>query len=360
MTVVVLSLFCSMFALISLHCFLYGCNLFMWKNTRINQNFIFDFAPNTALTHRDSFLMSASIMCTVVAVLVINLFLRNVGASYAKVVPGALIVLSMGVLVCPFNVFYRATRYYFMRVLRNIVFSPFYKVLMADFFMADQLTSQIPLLRHMEFTACYFMAGSFTANPYETCTNSQEYKHLAYVISFVPYYWRAMQCLRRYLEEHDTNQLANAAKYVSAMVAAVVRFKYSATPTPFWALMVIISSSGATIYQLYWDFVKDWGFFTRKSKNRWLRDDLILKNKSFYYVSMVLNLALRLAWTVSVMEIHVSINQTRLLYFSLASLEIIRRGHWNFYRLENEHLNNVGKFRAVKSVPLPFRELETD
>jgi hypothetical protein len=94
MTVVVLSLFCSMFALISLHCFLYGCNLFMWKNTRINQNFIFDFAPNTTLTHRDAFLMSASIMCTVVATLVINLFLRNVGASYAKVVPGTLIVVS--------------------------------------------------------------------------------------------------------------------------------------------------------------------------------------------------------------------------------------------------------------------------
>jgi xenotropic and polytropic retrovirus receptor 1 len=29
-------------------------------------------------------------------------------------------------------------------------------------------------------------------------------------------------------------------------------------------------------------------------------------------------------------------------------------------RLENEHLNNAGKFRAVKTVPLPFRELETD
>ncbi|KAM0873495.1 hypothetical protein ACQ4PT_038033 [Festuca glaucescens] len=350
----------SMFALISLHCFLYGCNLFMWKSTRINQNFIFDFAPNTALTHRDAFLMSASIMCTVVAALVINLFLKNAGASYANAVPGALIVFSMGVLVCPFNVFYRSTRYCFMRVLRNIVFSPFYKVLMADFFMADQLTSQIPLLRHMEFAACYFMAGSFRANPYETCTNSQQYKHLAYVISFLPYYWRAMQCLRRYLEEHDTNQLANAGKYVSAMVAAAVRFKYSATPTPFWALMVIISSSGATVYQLYWDFVKDWGFFTPKSKNRWLRDELILKNKSIYYVSMVLNLALRLAWMVSVMKIRVSKNETRLLDFSLASLEIIRRGHWNFYRLENEHLNNVGKFRAVKTVPLPFRELETD
>uniref|UniRef100_A0ACD5ZE86 Uncharacterized protein n=1 Tax=Avena sativa TaxID=4498 RepID=A0ACD5ZE86_AVESA len=350
----------SMFALISLHCFLYGCNLFMWKSTRINQNFIFDFAPNTALTHRDAFLMSASIMCTVVAALVINLFLRNAGVSYANAVPGALIVLSTGLLVCPFNVFYRSTRYCFMRVLRNIVFSPFYKVLMADFFMADQLTSQIPLLRHMEFAACYFMAGSFRANPYETCTNSQNYKHLAYVISFLPYYWRAMQCLRRYLEENDTNQLANAGKYVSAMVAAAVRFKYSATPTPFWMSMVIISCLGATFYQLYWDFVKDWGFFAAKSKNLWLRDELILKKKSVYYASMVLNLVLRLAWTESVMKFHISKNETRLLDFALASLEIIRRGHWNFYRLENEHLNNVGKFRAVKTVPLPFRELETD
>ncbi|BAF10378.1 phosphate transporter PHO1-2 [Oryza sativa Japonica Group] len=351
----------SMFALISLHIFLYGCNLFMWKNTRINHNFIFDFSSNTALTHRDAFLMSASIMCTVVAALVINLFLKNAGVAYANALPGALLLLSTGVLFCPFDIFYRSTRYCFMRVMRNIIFSPFYKVLMADFFMADQLTSQIPLLRHMEFTACYFMAGSFRTHPYETCTSGQQYKHLAYVISFLPYFWRALQCLRRYLEEgHDINQLANAGKYVSAMVAAAVRFKYAATPTPFWVWMVIISSSGATIYQLYWDFVKDWGFLNPKSKNRWLRNELILKNKSIYYVSMMLNLALRLAWTESVMKIHIGKVESRLLDFSLASLEIIRRGHWNFYRLENEHLNNVGKFRAVKTVPLPFRELETD
>uniref|UniRef100_A0A453PZW5 EXS domain-containing protein n=1 Tax=Aegilops tauschii subsp. strangulata TaxID=200361 RepID=A0A453PZW5_AEGTS len=145
------------------------------------------------------------------------------------------------------------------------------------------------------------------------------------------------------------------------MVAAAVRFKYSATPTPFWVWLVLISSSGATVYQLYWDFVKDWGFFTPKSKNLWLRDGLILKNKFTYYISMVfyfvqliysaaltrkrqasgalilsqmqmLNLVLRLAWTESVMKIRVSKNETRLLDFSLASLEIIRRGHWNFYR----------------------------
>ncbi|WVZ73198.1 hypothetical protein U9M48_021539 [Paspalum notatum var. saurae] len=386
----------SMFALISLHVFLYGCNLFMWKSTRINHNFIFDFSSSTALTHRDAFLMSASIMCTVVAALVINLFVRNAGPTYANALPGALLLLSTAVLFCPFNIFYRSTRYCFMRVIRNIIFSPFYKdvlamqVLMADFFMADQLTSQIPLLRHMEFAACYFMAGTFRADAYQTCTRSSQYTHLAYVISFLPYYWRAMQCLRRYLEEgHDINQLANAGKYVSAMVAAAVRFKYAATPTPLWMWMVVISSSGATIYQLYWDFVMDWGFLNPHSKNLWLRDQLILKNKSVYYVSMVLhpvrlifstttdlgnpkfsttnafakqmlNLALRLAWAQSVMKLHLGRVESRLLDFSLASLEIIRRGHWNFYRLENEHINNAGKFRAVKTVPLPFRELETD
>jgi xenotropic and polytropic retrovirus receptor 1 len=120
--------FRSMFALISLHVFLYGCNLLAWKSSRISHNFIFDFSPSTALTHRDAFLLSASIMCTVVAALVVNLFLSNAGATYANALPGALLLLSAAALFCPFNVFYRSTRYCFMRVMRNIMLSPFYKV----------------------------------------------------------------------------------------------------------------------------------------------------------------------------------------------------------------------------------------
>ncbi|THG04271.1 hypothetical protein TEA_030078 [Camellia sinensis var. sinensis] len=38
----------------------------------------------------------------------------------------------------------------------------------------------------------------------------------------------------------------------------------------------------------------------------------------------------------------------------VAVLEIICHGIWNFFRLENEHPNNVDKYRAFKSVPLPF------
>ncbi|XP_010905832.1 phosphate transporter PHO1-2 [Elaeis guineensis] len=353
----------SMFALLSLHIFLYGCNLFMWRGTRINHNFIFEFNPSTALKHRDAFLICTSFMTTVIGAMVIHLLLRSAGVSsqHVESIPGVLLLLFTGLLICPINIFYRPTRYSFLRVIRNIMFSPFYKVLMVDFFMADQLTSQIPLLRHMEFTACYFMAGGFRIHPYETCTRSQQYKLLAYVISFLPYYWRAMQCARRFIEEgYDANHLANAGKYVSAMLAAAARWKYAVEPTPLWLAVVIISSTAATFYQLYWDFVKDWGFFDPNSKNIWLRDELILKNKCIYYVSIALNFVLRLAWIESVMRFNLGRVEHRLVDFLLASLEIIRRGHWNFYRLENEHLNNAGKFRAVKNVPLPFRELDSD
>ncbi|GLJ24727.1 hypothetical protein SUGI_0472780 [Cryptomeria japonica] len=35
------------------------------------------------------------------------------------------------------------------------------QVVMTDFFMANQLTSQVTLLRHLEFIACYYIGGSF-------------------------------------------------------------------------------------------------------------------------------------------------------------------------------------------------------
>lgn len=353
----------SMFALLSLHLFMYGCNLFMWKTTRINYNFIFEFKSSTALKFRDAFLICTSIMTAVVGAMVIHLIMLSTDTFPQQVnaIPGILLLIFTIILICPFNIFYRSTRYCLLRIIRNIVCSPFYKVLMVDFFMADQLTSQIPLMRHMESTACYFLAETFKTHQYETCKTGKFYRELVYLISFAPYYWRAMQCARRWFDECDINQLANLGKYVSAMVAAGARLTYARDPeSNLWLIIVIATSIAATIYQLYWDFVKDWGFFDVKSKNPCLRNNLILKNKSIYYISMVINFFLRVAWVETVLHFNIGMLESRVLDFSLASLEVIRRGHWNFYRLENEHLNNVGKFRAVNAVPLPFRETDSE
>lgn len=90
-------------------------------------------------------------------------------------------------------------------------------------------------------------------------------------------------------EGYDPNHLANAGKYISAMLAAAVRWKYALDPTPLWLAIVIITSTFATFYQLYWDFVKDWGLLNLHSRNLFLRDELMLKNKCIYYVSLVIS-----------------------------------------------------------------------
>ncbi|KAL5722928.1 Phosphate transporter PHO1 3 [Ranunculus cassubicifolius] len=68
----------------------------------------------------------------------------------------------------------------------------------------------------------------------------------------------------------------------------------------------------------------------------------------------VLNVLLRFAWLQTVMKLKTFPLHQQALIAIVASLEIIRRGIRNFFRLENEHLNNVGKYRAFKSIPLPF------
>ncbi|GKU85720.1 hypothetical protein SLEP1_g346 [Rubroshorea leprosula] len=355
----------SVFALISLHLFMYGCNLFMWKSTRINYNFIFEFQPSTALKYRDAFLICTTFMTAVVGAMIIHLLLRASGfsPSHVDTIPGILLLIFIALLVCPFDTLYRPTRFCFLRVMRNIVCSPFYKVVLVDFFMADQLTSQIQLLRQLESTACYFLAGNFRTHHHETCKEGRFFKELSYVISFLPYYWRALQCARKWYDKNDISNLANMGKYVSAMVAAGVRLAYnnSQNRSHLGFAIVLVTSVVATLYQLYWDFVKDWGLLNRSSKNPWLRDRLILKKKSIYYLSMALNVVLRIAWVEAVIKLrNQSVVEHNLLEFFLASLEVIRRGHWNFYRLENEYLNNVGKFRPVQAVPLPFDEMDSD
>ncbi|CAD5314527.1 unnamed protein product [Arabidopsis thaliana] len=120
-----------------------------------------------------------------------------------------------------------------------------------------------------------------------------------------------------------------------------------------WKIAAWVFSGLATFYGTYWDIVYDWGLLHRPSKS-WLREKLLVPHKSVYYVAMVVNVVLRLAWLQTVLDFNISFLHRETMVALIAILEIIRRGIWNFFRLENEHLNNVGKFRAFKSVPLPF------
>ncbi|XVF03484.1 hypothetical protein REPUB_Repub04eG0265200 [Reevesia pubescens] len=352
----------SMFSLLFLHFFLYGCNIFMWRKARINYSFIFELTPTKELKYRDLFLICTISMTAVLGIMFVHLSLVTKEHSYAQVqaIPGLLLLVFLLLLVCPFNIFYKSSRYRFLRVIRNIILSPLYKVVMLDFFMADQLCSQVPMLRNLEYVACYYITGSYKTQDYGYCMRAKHYRDLAYAVSFLPYYWRAMQCARRWFDEGQTNHLVNLGKYVSAMLAAGARVAYEKERSIGWLCLVVVMSSAATVYQLYWDFVKDWGLLQLNSNNPWLRNELMLRRKFIYYFSMGLNLILRLAWLQTVVHSSFEHVDYRVTGLFLAALEVIRRGLWNFYRLENEHLTNAGKFRAVKTVPLPFHEVDEE
>ena len=49
------------------------------------------------------------------------------------------------------------------------------------------------MLRNLEYIACYYMTGSYATQDYGYCMRVKYYRDLAYAVSFLPYYWRAMQ-----------------------------------------------------------------------------------------------------------------------------------------------------------------------
>jgi len=93
--------------------------------------------------------------------------------------------------------------------------------------------------------------------------------------------------MRRWADESDTIHLANAGKYLSAAAALALRIVYNLNPGVAWLTIFFIVSSIATVYQVYWDVVVDWGLLHPNSQNPWLRDQLLLDHKSIYFASMV-------------------------------------------------------------------------
>ena len=159
---------------------------------------------------------------------------------------------------------------------------------------------------------------------------------------------------------HSINEHAKAykkkkkkkkGKYLTTMTVAIFSGMKRIYGGQVWLSLWIIFSIFGVVYASSWDLFMDWGLLNVKSKNYLLRDTLMYKRKWIYYLAMPLNVVLRCAWVLTLAE---NTTSPVLRDYFLALLEIYRRFQWNFFRLENEHVNNVGKYRATKSIPLPF------
>ncbi|KAF5958562.1 hypothetical protein HYC85_005787 [Camellia sinensis] len=309
-----------------------------WRHFRVNYAFIFGFKKGMELGYREVLLVSSGLAVLTVAGVISNLDMDmdpRTGRSFrttTELVPLGLVTLVLLITFCAFNAFYRSSRFFLIQCAFHCLCVPLYKITLPDFFFADQLTSPVQALRCSEFYVCYYGWGDFKRRS-KKCSKSDIFNVFYIIVAVVPYWVRFIQCLRCLVEERDSMHALNGLKYFSTIIAVVMRTGNDLKWGKTWKIMATTSSGVAIIASTYWDIVIDWGLLRRNSRNPWLRDKLLISNKSVYFVAIVsTECALRFAWMQSVLGLYDMPFPNRTAITAIvACLEIIRRGIWNFF-----------------------------
>lgn len=159
-------------------------------------------------------------------------------------------------------------------------------------------------LQHIFYIACYYEEKAFITGDKiklkEQCSTGYGF-YIAF--SFLPYWWRFCQCLKKFHETEQKVHLINAAKYFSSMLPPAFAIallnsgdfpgvKYE-TNTMFW--LYFAANFVKSTYSYIWDIYMDWGLLRRNvpgSSNRFLRDKLNYA-PCFYYWAMFSDFILR-------------------------------------------------------------------
>ena len=119
-------------------------------------------------------------------------------------------------------------------------------------------------------------------------------------------------------------------------------YNQSKLDNPFlyiWIIVTLISST----WKVIWDLRVSWGLFDRNAgKNKYLREQILYPSKVFYYMAIIGDILFRYIWMINIFIQFESLSAeySDMLGFTFGLIEIFRRFVWNFFRLENEHLNN--------------------
>ncbi|EHB09815.1 Xenotropic and polytropic retrovirus receptor 1-like protein, partial [Heterocephalus glaber] len=282
--------------------FLLGINTYGWRQAGVNHVLIFELNPRSNLSHQHLFEI-AGFLGILWCLSLLACFFAPISVIPTYVYPLVLYGFMVFFLINPTKTFYYKSRFWLLKLLFRVFTAPFHKVGFADFWLADQLNSLSVILMDLEYMICFY---SFELKWDESKgllpNNSEERGHSDTIVFF-------------YL----------------------------------WIVFCTISSC----YTLIWDLKMDWGLFDKNAgENTFLREEIVYPQKAYYYCAIIEDVILRFAWTIqiSITTMTVLPHSGDIIATVFAPLEVFRRFVWNFFRLENEHLNNCGEFRAVRDI----------
>ncbi|XP_055376892.1 xenotropic and polytropic retrovirus receptor 1 [Condylostylus longicornis] len=353
--------------------FLWGVNVYGWRSSGVNHVLIFELDPRNHLSEQN--IMELAAIFGVIWTICVLCFIYHVDLGIPQFSAPLFLYTAMAVfLLNPTKTFRHEARYWTVRVLGRILLAPFFYVTFADFWVADQLNSIVPAFMDLHHFICFFSKNPTWGEPIDTETCIRQSNFTRPLVAMLPAWFRFAQCLRRYRDTKEAfPHLVNAAKYASSFFVVIFSFLFNMTSVPAnstpsslssssisvyanfwdnpWFYCWIIASIISSCYAYTWDIKMDWGLFDSKAgDNKFLREEIVYSSTWFYYISIVEDFILRFGWTLSMSLILGGYIGGDVMVTILSPLEVFRRFIWNFFRLENEHLNNCGKFRAVRDI----------
>ncbi|XP_018335489.1 xenotropic and polytropic retrovirus receptor 1 [Agrilus planipennis] len=337
--------------------FLIGVNVYGWRSSGVNHVLIFELDPRNHLSEQH--LMEMAAIFGVVWTLSLLSFLYSDSLSIPPYVnPLSLTFVMIAFVINPFKVFRYEARFWLIKLCGRMFAAPFFYVGFADFWLADQLNSLVYALLDFHFLLCFYLTTDNWIDGGEVSDCRGVVFYTRPIVNCIPAWIRFAQCLRRYRDTKEAfPHLVNAGKYSTTFFVVIFntlrgvnKHKYDSLFDNPYVSLYLIASFVSSCYTYTWDIKMDWGLMDKSAgENKFLREEIVY-SKPFYYFAVIEDLLLRFGWALSFFVTEMGYVSGDLMTSIMAPLEVFRRFVWNFFRLENEHLNNCGKFRAVRDI----------
>lgn len=320
-----------------------------WKANRINYAFVFEFDSRHTLDWRQLAELPCFFLFLNGLFVYIN-FREPHTDTFFLYWPVVLIGLTLIIMALPFKILYPHARKWWGYSNWRLLCAGLYPVEFRDFYLGDMYTSSSYTMSQVALFFCLY--SSEWNNP-PHC-NSNHSRLLGFFTAF-PAILRALQCLRRYWDSRNWfPHLANFAKYCSNILYYTCLSLYRIDMSYRTRAAFIAFAAANSIYCTFWDIFMDWSLGDWVSSNKLLRARLAYKRRRIYYLAILMDVILRQQWIVYAIFTE-DLQHSSAASFFVGLAEVFRRGMWSLFRVENEHCNNVDKFRASRDVPLPYK-----
>ena len=346
------------FFVVCLYWWVHGLNITVWTKADISYRVIFQIDSNYS-SPIQIFKRAAIFTFILLSCLLIYMIKRIYkGAFFGIFEPipiNTLPLICWGSLLvytfCPFDIWNYEGRAFLGQLAKESFGSFLLKTGFRHVFFMGQMCSFIATMRDMEYTLCYY--AYYDAPLWAKIEYCRKTRGIYFFLAFLPNFIRILQNIK---EIYDSKKLFpklySIINYCLSISVALLSFLWPQHPSLhiFWLIFTFISSCCS----FAWDIIIDFGFL-EKGKNYPLRNKLYYKPKIIYYLIALYNFVLRFfwLWTISP-EVLGTFLRPETLSIILNSLEITRRGCWNFLKVENKHIDISKEFKVSNDIELPF------